>query len=730
MRLFNSLKNNRFHYQNYLVLLFICLLSYWPLTFGIFSLKNDAIHYFLPYRFNISEAICNSEWPFWSPYINLGYPVYGDMQSGAWNPVVWIFSLIKRYDLTLFQYETLLYIFLGGIGMYKLTFKVVSHAKSSLLIAICYMLSGFMLNGQLINWLASAAFIPFVLLYYLQTFNSTSYINCIKTGIALFFLFTAGYPSFFILTGYLLFTIFIVKLIERFKNKNDSNISLNRLFVQHLLIILIFFGLSLPAIISFIDLLPYYQRGSGITYDQSVTNSFEIQHFLSLFFPSTIKASDLNSTTDVTFRNIYFGILPIILLIAIPPAIKKRNILLIALAFISILFCLGDATIFHKLCFKIIPLFNTFRHPSQTKLFFLIAILLLAAQSLKILLTSNSQYQYKILLRVTSITIISLFIILVYFLFNSDFIHLTLPKTGELKSTLKYLLENTSLADTITANCIIQLLFAILFLFWIKSYNRSNFFLASLWILNMVIMAQLLMPITFVSQYATPEINKIIKTSPAGFPTKNLEKPIEMNSKDALSDIDKIGISYYYNKKIGISKVLNSPSSLSEQEQFQLNEPIYKYVSALPVVYAANKVLKITDTDSINNIQYCKLAFTDTHIIITTNCNNSDTVFLNKLSSNSIEITSYSKSASVFVLTQNYHHSWKAKVDGVEQKIFKTNISFMGINLPAGSHNIQFSFVPQITLRAIWVMIITMVLIIITLILSKIIQNKKQTIIP
>jgi len=149
-------------------------------------------------------------------------------------------------------------------------------------------------------------------------------------------------------------------------------------------------------------------------------------------------------------------------------------------------------------------------------------------------------------------------------------------KTGELKSTLKYLLENTSLADTITANCIIQLLFAILFLFWIKSYNRSNFFLASLWILNMVIMAQLLMPITFVSQYATPEINKIIKTSTAGFPTKNLEKPIEMNSKDALSDIDKIGISYYYNKKIGISKVLNSPSSLSEQEQFQLNEPIYK----------------------------------------------------------------------------------------------------------------------------------------------------------
>ncbi|MEK7227001.1 MAG: hypothetical protein AAB221_15130, partial [Bacteroidota bacterium] len=178
-----SFQQNKAHYKNYLWLLVICLLAYWPLTFGVFSVKNDAIHYFLPYRFHISEAIRNGELPFWSPYIYLGNPVYGDMQSGAWNPIVWLFSLISRYDITVFHYENLLYIFLAGIGMYKLTNRLVAHSHTALLIAVSYMLSGFMLSGQLINWLAAAAFFPFVIHYYTQCLRSSSLNYSIKTGI-------------------------------------------------------------------------------------------------------------------------------------------------------------------------------------------------------------------------------------------------------------------------------------------------------------------------------------------------------------------------------------------------------------------------------------------------------------------------------------------------------------------------------------------------------------------
>lgn len=167
MRLPNYLPQNRVHYQHYFLLLIICLLAYWPLSFGIFSVKNDAIHYFLPYRFHISEALRNGEAPFWSPYIYLGNPIQGDMQSGAWNPVVWLLSVFGRYDITLFHYENLFYIFLGGAGMYKLSHRLVDHGKTAFLMGASYMLSGFMLGGQLINWLAAAAFLPFIIHYYL-----------------------------------------------------------------------------------------------------------------------------------------------------------------------------------------------------------------------------------------------------------------------------------------------------------------------------------------------------------------------------------------------------------------------------------------------------------------------------------------------------------------------------------------------------------------------------------
>ena len=245
MRLPNSLQDNKIHYKNYLLLLVICLLAYWPLTFGLFSVKNDAIHYFLPYRFNISEAIRNGEFPFWSPYVYLGNPLYGDMQSGAWNPVVWFFSFIGRYDITLFHYENLLYIFLGGVGMYKLTNRLFAHSHTALLIAVSYMLSGFMLSGQLINWLAAAAFLPFVFHYYLctahrvrwtsrgQTLRQTSWSNAAKTGIALFFLLTAGYPSFFIITGYVLLALFVITVINRFRNNESPAISWKGFLIQH-----------------------------------------------------------------------------------------------------------------------------------------------------------------------------------------------------------------------------------------------------------------------------------------------------------------------------------------------------------------------------------------------------------------------------------------------------------------------------------------------------------------
>ncbi len=728
MRLLNSFRENKVHYKNYLLLLVICLLAYWPLTFGLFSVKNDAIHYFLPYRFNISEAIRHGEFPFWSPYVYLGNPVYGDMQSGAWNPIVWFFSFLGRYDLSLFHYENLLYIFLGGVGMYKLTNRLFAHSHTALLIATSYMLSGFMLSGQLINWLAAAAFLPFVFHYYLQTLRIASFSNAAKTGIALFFLLTAGYPSFFIITGYILLSLFVLTVIDRARNRDSSAIAWKRFLLQQLVILIVFAGLAFPAIVSFMDLLPYYDRGSGTTYGDTIRNSFEWQHLLSLIFPSSIKANDIVSATDLTCRNVYPGVFTLLVLAAFPPKLIRRNILLILLAAFALLFSLGDATPVRKLCYSILPLMDTFRHPSQMRLFFLFAILLLAAPGLKSFLNQNLSVPGLKKIKSTGWVTGGVILIITILAFTGSNLLKQLHgfSFSGIRTTIKNVIENNSLADTMAVNGLIQLFFIAAFLLWAGRHARHKKIFSLLWIANLVIMAQLILPITFVSKTSPREINALIHASPKGFPTAGLEKPIGENSVDALDHFDKIALSYFYNKKIGVSHANNSPSFLEEQDQFLKSGLLYNYVSSKPVTYIADSVVQLRDTNILNLATHCNFAFADAIPGIKSNCGDDNTAFIKKISSNRFEIETQTSSASLLVLTQSYQHHWKACIDNKQAIIYKTNISFMGIVLPPGKHTVAFQFSPSNTLKALWVMFAMIALLIITGAVSLIRQYKSR----
>jgi Bacterial membrane protein YfhO len=643
----------------------------------------------------------------------LGNPVYGDMQSGAWNPVVWLFSAIGRYDLTLFHYENLLYIFLGGLGMYKLANHLCRHSQTALLLAVSYMLSGFMLSGQLINWLASAAFIPFVILYFLRIHASNRYTNSIKAGIALYFLFTAGYPSFFIITCYILFVLFIFRIADRFRAKSNNQ-SWTKFLLQYIVMALIFAGLSLPAIVSYIDLLPYYQRGDGLAYNDVIQNSFEWQHLISFFFPSAIKADDIVSGTDISFRNLYIGLFLFPVLAAFPPKLSRRNILLISLGLFALLFSVGDSTPLRKICYQFIPLMDTFRHPAQARLFVIISLLLLAAPSLKKTLNSNLAITVgKKFRNFIWLTMAAIFVVTVIAFMQSGILSQFKGfKLSEAKTLIKNIIDSLSLDDAVAVNGLIQLLFLGGLLWWLRKSTRSLILFSALWIANLFIMAQFVLPLTFVSKTSPAEINALIHESPAGFPVEGLKNTIESNSRDAHDHFDKIALSYFYNKKIGISKVTNSPSFLDEQENFLGNDYLYHYVAGLPVVYIADSVIRGTASVFDPSSTNCNYGFAEYELQTTGVCDSGKAASIKKISANHFEIETKTIAASFLVLTQNYHHHWKATEDGVDKKIYKTNTSFMGIPLSPGNHKLVFRFVPSNTLQAMWIQLSVIILLV------------------
>ncbi|MFN8245843.1 MAG: hypothetical protein U0T56_05610 [Ferruginibacter sp.] len=260
---------------HWLVLLACCLIGYWPLSSSLFILKNDAYVYFLPNRFLISDAIRHGHFPWWTPYLQMGHPLHGDMQSGAWNPLVWLISLVTRYNMTALHAETLLYLLIGGVGMHKLTGISGAGLPARLLAGLAFMFSGFVIDtAQITVWTGSAAFLPWVF-YYLHNllFHQEGLMKAgLKGGLSLYLLLVAGYPSFLIMSLYLIFFGVLARLIGLWKSKQ---LGINEILnVGGALLLMGTLLLSLPAILSLIfDYLPYYRRGNGTTLTEAQEKS-------------------------------------------------------------------------------------------------------------------------------------------------------------------------------------------------------------------------------------------------------------------------------------------------------------------------------------------------------------------------------------------------------------------------------------------------------------------------
>ncbi|HEX6751725.1 MAG TPA: YfhO family protein [Longimicrobium sp.] len=59
-----------------------------------------------------------------------------------------------------------------------------------------------------------------------------------------------------------------------------------------------------------------------------------------------------------------------------------------------------------------------------------------------------------------------------------------------------------------------------------------------------------------------------------------------------------------------------------------------------------------------------------------------------------VEVTAQSDGAGLLVLADNWYPDWKATVDGRATEIYRTNHTFRGVVVPAGTHRVVFTFDP------------------------------------
>ena len=160
--------------NEYIFLLLILIAGLWPLVTMKASLKWDALDLYLPWKNFACECLSNGILPFWSPFINGGFPQMGD--PGTWYPISWLIGLVNKYNIYSLHFEFLLHLYIAAIGAYKLSMISWFPKKIALFYgSFIYVLRFFVSNAQHIGWLVGAAWLPFIIYYLLKTISSSSY---------------------------------------------------------------------------------------------------------------------------------------------------------------------------------------------------------------------------------------------------------------------------------------------------------------------------------------------------------------------------------------------------------------------------------------------------------------------------------------------------------------------------------------------------------------------------
>jgi len=294
----------------YLAFLALAVLAFWQVAFLKYSLKWDMVDCYLPWRYFTGECLQNNILPLWNPYQHLGYPIHADLRS-VWYPEVMLIGALTGYTNYTLHFLFIIYISLAGFGLYILSCGIGTNRAASFITGTCYMLSGYFVGrGQDIGWIIAAAWLPFVIHYYLKLLESNRLTDILLFCLFTFLLVTGGYQAHSIILAYLLFFLFLYYFIRVLKS-NDYR-RLGKIIVSNVLALIIILVTCSVLIVISVQVIPYINRLGGLPLSVAQWHPFSPESLLSLLVPyATVIDPDFFST-DISMRNAFTGIIIIV----------------------------------------------------------------------------------------------------------------------------------------------------------------------------------------------------------------------------------------------------------------------------------------------------------------------------------------------------------------------------------------------------------------------------------
>jgi hypothetical protein len=648
--------NHRERTLIYLLLFLFLMLAYLPLSSFLFALKNDALTTNFPNKYFFSASLHAGYLPIWNPYINFGLPLYADPGFAFWNPLTWLFGMIG-YSIPMLSVETLFYIWIAGIASFELGFWLGYSRRVAVCVGATYMCCGFFIgNLQHTNFLTAAAFLPFVIMTYLDLHRLVTTQKFFFCQLSIYMLATGGHPAIPIACIY--FLLLVQAALVIFENRKDQMIKvLFRSVRINLLLIAGFLILAAPILFSYYEIYPYFTRSAPINQTILPDTGFDFSSYLSFLFPLSTTVKNDFFSNDLLMRNGYFSLAGFLcFLIAL---MKKKNkyqkIFLLAGAGMLVLSLGGGIKEF---LYSSLPLLNRIRTNGEIRVFSLLAFILVGAYVIDDLLKGLYQKIFDRLLMAT--VAVSLLIISMRFFFSpSDTIFLNKSNlSGNFLAGIKNWLNNLTFSDRIFLNAGFLVVIAGFYFLTKRKFNMKivlPLFIGA----DLILFCWTQLPLTGVQMKSPKALEQYFSEIPKGIPIPRLT-PLSQNQFFGEDIHNLFGCWSYYSKQPGTPFLCSYPSGMNQTTSY--------FNSNLP--------------DSLNKKPFL---FTRAGAL-------ANQISINSFSPSEIEVQIQSDRFDSLILLQNYFLRWKATINGVSIKIRHADIAFMSVPLDKGTNNVRFYY--------------------------------------
>lgn len=364
---------------------------FWQQISGAAFFWEDFAEYVYPVQSLAAKEFANGNIPFWNPYSFAGSPFIADIQVGFFYPFNRLLSLFVSSDgslpVSILQLMTILHFIIAQLSMFFLSRHFKVSSIGSIIAAVSYAFSSVLVSHVIHPMIVShLSWLPLILMFMSKGLESAKIKYGLLSGVIFGITMLSGHPPMTLYIALFLGLFLVWNIIADFKKGTFKELSLVKYIIAGALPFLIALGIFQIQFLPSQEFAKLSKR-NVMTYEKAAEGSLEIPQIMTAIVPKLFGYSEADNQSDVPFylkqtksdgskieapyfyyweTGFYFGIVALILgMFAMINSPKDRKVaFFIAISAFALVFALGSngflLGIFHNL-----PFFSQFRNPAR-----------------------------------------------------------------------------------------------------------------------------------------------------------------------------------------------------------------------------------------------------------------------------------------------------------------------------------------------------------------------------